>query len=73
MNGGTTVIKDPTKPGDKGRKFEFDYSYWSHDGYNSRPDGYLEPKSGSNYADQVGEKTVPEVRIFCVHPQFLST
>uniref|UniRef100_UPI000180AFDB kinesin-like protein KIF28P n=1 Tax=Ciona intestinalis TaxID=7719 RepID=UPI000180AFDB len=50
MNGGTTIISDPDdKYPDK--KFTFDFSYWSHDGYRERDDGYLEP-ADQRYADQ---------------------
>uniref|UniRef100_A0A1I8I6D7 Kinesin-like protein n=1 Tax=Macrostomum lignano TaxID=282301 RepID=A0A1I8I6D7_9PLAT len=35
------------------KTFAFDYSYWSHDGFEERPDGVLEPQSASsNYASQ---------------------
>ncbi|KAK7465940.1 hypothetical protein BaRGS_00037478 [Batillaria attramentaria] len=46
-----TTIKNPEDKGAEPKKFAFDFSYWSHDGYNERPDGYLEPKD-SKYADQ---------------------
>ncbi|XP_078483346.1 kinesin-like protein KIF28 isoform X2 [Ciona intestinalis] len=50
MDGGTTIISDPDdKYPDK--KFTFDFSYWSHDGYRERDDGYLEP-ADQRYADQ---------------------
>ncbi|XP_078571290.1 kinesin-like protein KIF28 isoform X3 [Branchiostoma floridae x Branchiostoma japonicum] len=53
MVGNTTTIKDPANLAEEGRKFTFDFSYWSHDGYRERDDGYLEKASaGSNYADQ---------------------
>jgi len=35
------------------RKFAFDYSFWSFDGFRVREDGYLEPDSASSiYKDQ---------------------
>ncbi len=34
------------------RKFNFDFSYWSHDGFKELDDGYLEPAE-KKYADQV--------------------
>lgn len=49
-NGQTTIIKDSNKGEPK--SFTFDYSYWSHDGFKTRDDGYLEPEN-SKYADQV--------------------
>ena len=52
MNGATTTIKDPEDKGGEPKKFAFDYSYWSHDEFKERSDGYLEP-TGSKYADQV--------------------
>lgn len=52
MNGQTTEIK---KDSGEPKKFAFDYSYWSHDGYKVLPDGYFEPSS-SRYADQVSRR-----------------
>ena len=52
MSGKQTTITNPEDPKAEPRKFAFDYSYWSHDGYKERPDGYLEP-SNNKYADQV--------------------
>lgn len=50
MNGPTTTVKDPktgnTKP------YTFDYSFWSHDGFDETEDGVMYAKDGSNYADQ---------------------
>ena len=38
------------------RRFAFDYSYWSHDGFKVEPDGYRSPDlsapNGRQYADQ---------------------
>lgn len=51
MNGNSTEIKNPEDLSAEPKKFAFDHSYWSHDGYNERSDGYLEP-AGSKYADQ---------------------
>jgi hypothetical protein len=41
-NGGQTTIFDPSGEEDE-RTFTYDYSFWSHDGYKDRGDGYLEP------------------------------
>ncbi|XP_006815172.1 kinesin-like protein KIF28 [Saccoglossus kowalevskii] len=51
MNGSTTTIKDPSAPNEEPKKFSFDFSYWSHDNYKEKPDGYLEP-TNKKYADQ---------------------
>ncbi|XP_046575245.1 kinesin-like protein KIF28P [Haliotis rubra] len=51
MTGTQTEITDPENTKEKPKKFAFDFSYWSHDGYSERDDGYLEPSS-STYADQ---------------------
>ena len=43
---------------DKGgepKKFSFDYSYWSHDGFKEKDNGYFEPTT-PKYADQVRER-----------------
>ena len=53
MTGNTTEIRDPAAPDNvEPRKFAFDYSYWSHDGFEEREDGYFAPVT-SEYADQV--------------------
>lgn len=52
MNGNSTEIKDPDNMSADPKRFAFDHSYWSHDGFNERSDGYLEP-AGAKYADQV--------------------
>ena len=52
MNGATTEIKDPSNMKQEPKRFAFDYSYWSHDQFKEKSDGYLEPTSGK-YADQV--------------------
>ena len=52
MKGNQTEITDPENKGAGPRQFSFDFSYWSHDEFNERADGYLEPK-GTRYADQV--------------------
>eukprot|EP00911_Craspedida_sp_UC1_P002218 UC1_evm1s1692 len=49
MQGQTTFITDPTTGNEK--DFNFDYSYWSHDGFEEKEDGTLAP-TVSEYADQ---------------------
>lgn len=56
MVGNTTKILNPHKKSSD-KEFNFDYSYWSHDGYQERDDGYLEPTEG-RYADQVRHESV---------------
>jgi kinesin family member 13 len=48
MNGQTTTIRDEIG---QERSFTFDYSFWSHDGFKARADGYSEPID-ERYADQ---------------------
>jgi len=48
MNGQTTTIKDEIG---QERSFTFDYSFWSHDGFRAREDGYSE-SIDDRYADQ---------------------
>ncbi|CAI2379027.1 unnamed protein product [Moneuplotes crassus] len=51
MQDNMTKITDPDSG--KEKKFYFDYSYWSHDGYTEDSEGILSPNGpGSNYADQ---------------------
>ena len=56
MIGNSTEIIDPDNPKASPKKFAFDYSYWSHDGYKEQANGYLEPVDGK-YADQVHVET----------------
>jgi len=52
MRNATTIIKQP-ESSDEGRKFEFDYSFWSHDAFKNDDQGVSRPDGdGSNYADQ---------------------
>ncbi|XP_033105762.1 kinesin-like protein KIF28P [Anneissia japonica] len=51
MQGTTTTIKNPADPNGEPRKFNFDHSYWSHDGFEEDANGYLTPVS-PRYADQ---------------------
>jgi hypothetical protein len=50
MSGQQTIITNPQSEEEK--KFAFDYSYWSHDGFSTDAKGYMSPSS-SKYADQV--------------------
>lgn len=50
MKNATTTIIDPATG--KEKPYTFDFSFWSHDGFSTREDGYWEPEPGSNYADQ---------------------
>ena len=56
MNGATTTITNPDNPSDT-KKFAFDYSYWSFDGFKEEADGYCAPdpkhKNGKKFCDQV--------------------
>lgn len=53
MVGNQTFIKKP-KSKDEPKKYAFDYSYWSHDGFKIEADGYASPDS-PKYADQVSK------------------
>ncbi|XP_046580338.1 kinesin-like protein KIF28P isoform X2 [Haliotis rubra] len=46
-----TMIINPDGNNEDPKKFSFDYSYWSHDGYVEE-NGLLVPRPGSNYASQ---------------------
>ena len=52
MSGKTTKLINPEDPNEEPRSFTFDYSYWSHDGFQEDDTGYLAPVA-TNYADQV--------------------
>jgi hypothetical protein len=56
MDGKNTSIQHPSDSKDV-KKFAFDYSYWSHDGFKDNAEGYSAPdpshKNGKKFADQV--------------------
>lgn len=52
MKGTTTYLKNPEEPDEEPKNFTFDFSYWSHDGFEEKPDGYLAP-AVPHYADQM--------------------
>lgn len=52
MTGAQTKITNLEAPGDEPRTFAFDYSYWSHDGFEEDENGFLVGTPGSNYASQ---------------------
>lgn len=52
MQGQMTSISNPEAPNEEPKSFSFDYSYWSHDGFQEKSDGVLEPAGGSSYASQ---------------------
>ena len=45
-----TAVKDILNTQEE-KKFTFDFSFWSHDGYGTKDDGYTYPEPGSNYKD----------------------
>lgn len=51
MTGNETTIVNPAD--NQPKKFKFDYSYWSHDGYVIRDSGYYAARDGTHYVDQV--------------------
>jgi len=55
VQGATTILQDLVGDGGKTKdpkKFTFDASFWSHDGFEELPGGYLKASPGSKYADQ---------------------
>ena len=44
MKGPSTIIKNPEDPNMEPKKFAFDFSYWSHDSFVDRGDGYMDPE-----------------------------
>jgi len=50
MVGNQTLIKKP-KANDEPKKFGFDYSYWSHDGFKTESNGYFSAEN-PKYCDQ---------------------
>lgn len=60
-----TFVHDPSDELSPPRQFSYDYSYWSHDGFELSRTGYFKPSDGSKYADQV--------RQFLLEKSFSST
>lgn len=52
----TILLKNPKHSNDRHKKFTFDYSYWSHDGFKKNDSGVNVPDlshpNGSKYVDQ---------------------
>lgn len=57
MQGKTTILVDPANPKSQPKKFEYDHSYWSHNGFKVNDNGYCEPTS-TKYCDQVRQPTI---------------
>jgi len=53
-DGNTTILQavDDDPKAREPKKFTFDASFWSHDGFDELPSGYLRAAPGSKYADQ---------------------
>lgn len=62
MSGTQTAIMDPAvmDKGGEPKKFSFDYSYWSHDGFKETESGYLQPTT-PKYADQVRQLSLLKI------------
>ncbi|XP_067130664.1 kinesin-like protein KIF28 isoform X2 [Centruroides vittatus] len=56
MRGKITLLYNPDAPKEQPKKFTYDYSYWSHDGYRELENGYCTPdpdhRNGSIFCDQ---------------------
>jgi kinesin family protein 1 len=53
MQNNQTILRNVSNDGkEPEKKFAFDYSYWSFDGFEVKPDGYYAPLAGSSYCDQ---------------------
>lgn len=50
MSGPTTIVTNPADGEEK--KFAYDHSYWSFDGFTEQSDGYNKPDSSGKYHDQ---------------------
>jgi hypothetical protein len=49
MQDPVTILKPYN--GEEERRFTFDFSFWSFDGFEEEPNGFMKP-TGSKYADQ---------------------
>ncbi len=52
MKDNTTVVYENKQKNKKQHYFTFDYSFWSHDGFQTREDGLMIPTS-DKYIDQI--------------------
>ena len=50
MQNSTTRLK--AFKGEEQKDFTFDYSFWSFDGFDTNPDGYMKIGASGKYADQ---------------------
>lgn len=62
MESSTTLLFNPNNVHEPPKKFTFDYSYWSHDGFIESSDGFCERDpnhpNGNKYADQVCDSQI---------------
>lgn len=58
----TTFLNNPDAPAEEPKKFAYDFSYWSHDGYKEAETGLIVPDTthtnGHKYCDQVSNGIV---------------
>ncbi|XP_076324558.1 kinesin-like protein KIF28 isoform X2 [Tachypleus tridentatus] len=56
MEDATTFLSNPDTPNEEPKKFAYDFSYWSHDGYIEQDNGYCTANdshpNGRKFADQ---------------------
>lgn len=56
MANSTTVLYNPSNPSEEPKRFTFDFSYWSHDGFKENintTNGKVEGKNGLNSSSTV--------------------
>lgn len=57
MEGNTTMLYNPDNLAEEPKRFTFDNSYWSHDGFTEADNGLCiadeTHENGAHYADQV--------------------
>ena len=55
MADSTTILYNPTNPSEEAKKFTFDFSYWSHNGFkeNNQPSNGKQGKTNQNSSSTV--------------------
>lgn len=70
----TTFLNNPDAPQEEPKKFAYDYSYWSHDGYKETETGLFVPDpshpNGHKYCDQV---SMAYILYICIHLLILNS
>ena len=63
MQNATTLVYNPQNVEEEPKKFTFDYSYWSHDGYQQESENsYAQPDPSHPHGDKYADQVILEIK-----------